>query len=595
MQRHCGGICMPTRTKRPTATRAGTSPAKRLGRYNAKRNLAVSGEPAGGRQAERAGAVSRFVIQKHDATRLHFDFRLEMEGVYRSWAVPKGLPTTPGDRALAVEVEDHPLEYGTFEGNIPAGNYGAGTVMLWDRGHYTVSGVSPEQAYRQGKMHLALMGEKSVGEWTLVRMQARPGEKHTNWLLIKNNSPTHRASLTGAARERSVLSGRAMGEIAAGAAGGATPPPSRSRRTAAAGAKGAKRAARTAPSKKKSTVARAMPPRARDRRGDHGRTAEASPAEFIAPMKALSVDTVPKGKWRLEIKLDGYRAIAVLNGGNVELWSRNHKALTADYPEVVQALQAIPCTNAVIDGEIVALDAAGHSRFQLLQNRGGAERPPIVYYVFDLLHHDGRSLLRVPIEERQIALEVLVGKRSEVVRFSPVFDLAPDKLLREARKQGLEGIIAKQPGSFYEPDRRSGTWLKCKVQGEQEFVIGGFTAPKNSRPHFGAVLVGYYEGDKLIYAGKVGSGFDTERLGSLHREFMKRRIASCPFANLPAPKRPRYGLGMTRAAMKDVTWVKPELVAQVRFTEWTADGSLRHPVFLGLRDDKRAREVGREA
>jgi len=311
-------------------------------------------------------------------------------------------------------------------------------------------------------------------------------------------------------------------------------------------------------------------------------------------MKALSVEAVPAGKWRLEIKLDGYRAIAVLNQGKVELWSRNRKPLE-DYPEVRAALANLPCHSAVLDGEIVALDESGRSRFQLLQGRSlpGA-RPTIVYYVFDLVEIDGRSLLQTPLEERQAALAALVGKRSDALRLSPVFEAEPAALLEAVRQQGLEGIIAKAAGSPYEPDRRSGTWLKCKVHGEQEFVIGGFTPPKNSRSYFGALLVGYYEGKRLRYAGKVGTGFDYARLQSLHAEMQRRRVASCPFADLPQARRSRFGAGMTASAMRGVTWVRPELVAQVRFTEWTEDGLLRHPVFLGLRTDKAARETVRE-
>jgi bifunctional non-homologous end joining protein LigD len=313
-------------------------------------------------------------------------------------------------------------------------------------------------------------------------------------------------------------------------------------------------------------------------------------------MKAVSVDTVPEGRWRLEVKLDGYRAVALLNEGEVELWSRNRKPLTADYPEVIEALRRLRCANATIDGEIVALDAQGRTRFQLLQGRDlGGARPPIVYYVFDLLHRDGRSMLELPIEERQAALEALVGKQAGTVRFSPVFEMKPADLLAAVRQQGLEGIIAKQPGSRYEPGHRSGAWLKCKVLGEQEFVIGGFTPPKNSRPHFGAILVGYYRGREFIYAGKVGSGFDHALLKSLHAEFSRRRIEACPFANLPLDRTSRFGAGMGRAAMREVTWIKPELVAQVRFAEWTQEGLLRQPVFLGLRTDKAPRAVVREA
>jgi bifunctional non-homologous end joining protein LigD len=388
--------------------------------------------------------------------------------------------------------------------------------------------------------------------------------------VIKNEGPEHQARMTGAKRERSVLTGRTQDEIA--------------------GEKLTKtKAAKTA---------RAKPTKAKAPKKKVAAIKSPAPARFIPPMKAVSVDAVPPGKWRLEIKLDGYRAIAVINEGEIELWSRNHKPLTEHYPEVVEALKKIPCTNAVIDGEIVALDEQGRSRFQLMQRRDADEgRPPIVYYVFDLLHHDGRALLREPIEERQIALEMLAGrdKQSKVVRFSPVFETDPAELLAAVRKQGLEGIIAKQPGSIYEPDRRSGAWLKAKVFGEQEFVIGGYTPPQHSRQYFGAIVVGYYEGKKLMYAGKVGSGFDRALLAALYKEFQKRRVGECPFANLPQPRKPRYGLGMTAAAMREVTWVKPQLVAQIRFAEWTSEGSLRQPVFLGLRHDKPAADVVREA
>jgi bifunctional non-homologous end joining protein LigD len=551
------------------------SASGRLKKYRAKRNLVESGEPddaKAGRAGKKAGAkeLRRYVIQKHHATRLHYDFRLEMDGVYRSWAVPKGIPTKPGERNLAIEVEDHPLAYGTFEGTIPEGNYGAGTVMLWDRGYYSVADQSPEASYRAGKIHLALAGDKCVGEWTLVRLRPRGDEKKTQWLLLKNSGPQERAAMTGAERDNSVLTGRSLEEIAEGKKAAGRRPATRIR----------------PPAKGKSAREKKLPARAPG----------GEAAKFIPPMKALSVEKVPAGDWRLEIKWDGYRAIAVINHGEVELWSRNHKPLTAAYPEVVEALGKMPCSNAVIDGEIVALDAEGRAKFQLLQGRGrGGSRPAIIYYVFDLLHFDGRSLLQHPIEERQMALEVLVGKKTGTVRYSPVIDATPEELLDEARKQGFEGIIAKTAGSVYEPDRRSGAWLKCKIFGEQEFVIGGFTPPKNSREYFGAILVGYYAGKDLMYAGKVGSGFDRRRLESLHRDFLKRRVEKCPFANLPSSRRSRFGTGMTASAMREVTWIRPDLVGQVRFTEWTDDGSLRHPVFLGLRPDKSAKEVVREA
>lgn len=314
-------------------------------------------------------------------------------------------------------------------------------------------------------------------------------------------------------------------------------------------------------------------------------------------MKALGVTRIPSGDWRLEVKFDGFRALGLVRRGKPpELWSRNERPLTHDYPEVVESLARLPCRDALVDGEIVAIDREGRSRFQLLQQRDASgERPPILYYVFDLLHLDGRSLTGKPIEERRAALERLVRDESGAIRLSPVFQVPPDRLLAEARRKGLEGIVAKAAGSRYEIGRRSGAWLKCRISSEQEFVIGGFTAPRGGRSHFGAVLVGYNREGKLIYAGKVGTGFDQKRLRELHALFVRRRRTRCPFANLPMEGRPRFGEPMNAAAMGRVTWIRPDLVCQVRFSEWTDDGLLRQPVFLGLRSDKPASEVVREA
>jgi len=301
------------------------------------------------------------------------------------------------------------------------------------------------------------------------------------------------------------------------------------------------------------------------------------------------------GPWRCEVKFDGYRAIALLNDGRAELWSRTRNEMSPDYPEVVAALSKVRCRNATLDGEIVALDTAGHSRFQLLQARELAgERPPIVYYAFDLLHLDGVPQLDRPIQDRRAALESLLGRAKLPLQLSPGFVVQPADLMTEVRRQGLEGIVAKRQASKYEPDRRSGAWLKCKILNEQEFVIGGFTAPRQSRQFFGAILAGYYEAGELRYAGKVGSGFDAKWLKSLHGEFQQRRIDRCPFADLPRPKKPRFGQGMTRAEMSRVSWVRPDLVAQIRFGEWTHDALLRQPVFVGLRRDKPPQQVRRE-
>lgn len=322
----------------------------------------------------------------------------------------------------------------------------------------------------------------------------------------------------------------------------------------------------------------------------------ASPAVFIPPMKALGVGAVPDGPaqaWHCEIKFDGYRAVAVLNQGKVELWSRSHKPL--DYPEVLPHVQALECRNAVIDGEIVALDTKGRSSFQTLQGRDLGERPPIVFYLFDLLHLDGRSLLAEPIEARRALLEKLVRKPSSFLQLSPVFDVEPATFLAKAREQGLEGMILKRKRSLYEAGRRSGAWLKVKNINEQEFVVGGFTPPRNSRQYFGAILVGHYREGELIYAGKVGTGFDARWLRRLHAQFLSLATAECPFANLPLDHRSRFGQGMTPAVMRTVTWLRPKLVAQIKFAEWTHEGLLRQPVFLGLRKDKAANAVKREA
>ena len=311
-------------------------------------------------------------------------------------------------------------------------------------------------------------------------------------------------------------------------------------------------------------------------------------------MKALGATEVPTGHWHCEIKFDGYRALAVLNAGKVELWSRNHRPLQADYPEVATALAEVKCRNAVLDGEIVALDASGRSRFQLLQNREVSDRPKIAFFVFDLLHLDGRDLTARPIEERRKILTTLLMKSKAPLQLSPAFEVEPAELLKAAKQKGLEGIIAKRPGSPYEAGRRSGAWLKCKVLGEQEFVIGGFTSPQRSRQFFGASRIGYYRRGKLFCAGKVGTGFSSRLLESLHAKFLKRTQTACPFANLPMAGRPRFGTGMTRRDMQKVTWLKPEFVAQIKFAEWTNDGVLRQPVFLGLRKDKPAKQVRRE-
>jgi bifunctional non-homologous end joining protein LigD len=355
------------------------------------------------------------------------------------------------------------------------------------------------------------------------------------------------------------------------------------------------------PSKAKaSSKTRLRPVRAKPARKEAAsvrrKPASNSPAAYVEPMKALGVAGISGDEWLLEIKYDGFRTLAVLNEGEVELWSRNHKSLLDRFPELVPALKKLKCGNAVVDGEVAALDPEGRPTFQLLQARasGEAADAPLVYYVFDLLHLDGESLISKPIEERRAALTKLVARAPALIRLSPVFDEEPDVLLEAVRKQGLEGIIGKRRGSPYEIGRRSGAWVKKRISLDQEFVIGGYTPPQGGRTHFGALLVGYHEKGKLLYAGKVGTGFNARLLAQLHARFESLRTADCPFDNLPMPRRPQFGTGATAAALRDVTWLEPKLVCQVKFSEWTREGILRQPVFLGLREDKKAGEVVRE-
>jgi bifunctional non-homologous end joining protein LigD len=317
---------------------------------------------------------------------------------------------------------------------------------------------------------------------------------------------------------------------------------------------------------------------------------------FIEPMKARLAAQLPVGKnWLYEIKFDGVRALAMKQGSSIQLISRSAKDLTAKYSELAEKLAGLPVETAIVDGEVVALDSEGRPSFQLLQcyHMPGQRKPPLFYYAFDLIHLDGNDLCQLPLFKRKAALKELLAGFSERIRFSGELQGAANRLVEQMRKRGLEGLIAKQKDSKYEAGKRSGAWIKYKWANEQEFVIGGYTNPKGSRTHFGAVLVGYYETERFIFAGKVGTGFNEKLLSALFKRFQQLRIPDCPFANLPERGMP-HGRGLSTAEMRRCTWVKPELVCQVRFAEWTRDGHLRQPAFLGLRHDKVAREVVRE-
>jgi bifunctional non-homologous end joining protein LigD len=316
--------------------------------------------------------------------------------------------------------------------------------------------------------------------------------------------------------------------------------------------------------------------------------------DFVEPMKARLVGSKPAGPWIWEIKFDGYRAVA-LRGGETRILSRNEKDLGARFPAVKDSIAALDVQDAIIDGEIVALDEKGRSSFQLLQGADmGTDKPPIVYYAFDLLLLNGKNLQGLPIEERKAKLEELLKKPPGVVRYSRSFTEDIDELLGRAHKLGLEGLIGKRAGSRYEAGKRTGAWIKLKLHQEQEFVIGGYTDPEGGRKYFGALLVGFYEGKNLKFAGRVGTGFSEQFLRSLYSDFEKIRTDQCPFYNLPAKGRSRWDQGLTAAEMKRCHWVKPVMVCQIKFTEWTRDDRLRQPIFLGIREDKNANEVVRE-
>jgi bifunctional non-homologous end joining protein LigD len=557
-----------------------------LAEYKRKRDFAKTAEPKGGKPLpKKVKGASRFVIQKHDASRLHYDFRLEMDGVLKSWAVPKGLPWTQGEKHLAVEVEDHPVEYASFEGLIPEGQYGGGTVMLWDRGNYHVYGEDPLRSWREGKLHLVLDGEKTNGEWTLIRL--RGNEDKPQWLLMKTG-----ASLEPISKKRddqSVKSRRTMAEIA----GDRDAEWESNREDEDTSAKSTLKRRIHAALKKKDSVAQISNLRSISAQVENLRHLPGAKPRFIEPMKARLVDSAPNvGDWSYELKFDGFRACAVKDGDKLSLISRNGNELRSRFPEIADAVKALAADQCVIDGEIVALDEEGRSSFQLLQAiELEGRKAPLRFYVFDLLQFNGKSLLQLPLTARKELLGELCEGVPEPIRYSGEIGADVRKLLPEVKKRGLEGLIGKLRNSVYEPGRRSGAWIKLKCVEEQEFVIGGYTPPGGSRKHFGAILVGYYHDGRLRFAGKVGSGFNVRSLSILHKKFQADERDDCPFVDLPSKQGGQWVQGITPSMMKKMHWVNPKFIAQIKFAEWTRDGKLRQPVFLGLREDKDPGEV----
>jgi bifunctional non-homologous end joining protein LigD len=463
-----------------------------LSEYRRKRDPGKTPEPFSGGTR---GAQPIFVVQRHDARRLHYDFRLERAGALASWAVPKGVPVEPGAKALAVHVEDHPLEYATFHGEIPAGQYGAGTVEIWDRGTYELL-----EEKRNGQLTVDLHGERLHGRYTLV--PAHLDGKEQNWLLIKGH--------------------------------------------------------------------------------DDGSESSAVHVDY-APMLATLADAVPHGEeWTYEVKFDGFRALAYVRGGECTLVSRNGNSLTERFPAVAKDVaKATKTPNAVLDGEICRVNAeTGRATFSELQQGSGV----LVYYAFDLLELDGAPVVDEPLEERRERLRSLLDARTTTVSFSESFDDG-DALFAVAAEQGLEGIIAKRRGSAYK-QRRTRDWLKVKTGNVQEFVVAGYTRGAGRRAGtFGSLVLAVNEGSELRYVGNVGTGFDDAEIRKLLALLKPLHRETPPFAAPPK---------MPRVRRSDVTWVEPQLVAQVRFGEWTHDGRLRHPAYLGIREDKAASEVTRE-
>jgi bifunctional non-homologous end joining protein LigD len=524
---------------------------KALAEYRRKRDFTKTSEPPPlTPRASRDGSSRLFVIQKHAATRLHYDLRLEMDGTLKSWAVPKGPPYDLHEKRLAMAVEDHPMDYARFEGVIPKGEYGGGTVMVWDIGTYGVI----DGNYWQGKLHVVFHGKKLNGEWILVKSKDRDG-KGNAWLLIKGGAPMER--LSQKQDDSSALTRRSMEQIAKAA--DAVWHSSRN---------GSAAASTTA---EEPSVDLAGLPKAR--------------VKFIEPMLARSTTELPNGadKWIYEVKLDGYRCLAGKDSRGAHLWSRRGNSFTKDFPDIARACESLP-PDTVVDGEVVALDARGRASFNLIQHRR-SKASAIQLYVFDILLYKGISLLGMELSERRKLLADVIAPNGESLRLSENFEAEPAALLSAAKELGLEGIIAKRKNSLYEPGKRSGAWVKYKLNHSEEFVIGGFT-PGNP---FDALIVGHYEGKDLHFVAKVRNGFVPRTRREVFKKLQPLEQVECPFVNLPEKKRTPWAL--TPEEMKNCRWIRPELVAQVEFTEWTPDRHLRAAAFVGLREDKNPREV----
>ncbi|HEY5540779.1 MAG TPA: DNA ligase D [Coriobacteriia bacterium] len=504
-----------------------------LEEYRAKRDFAHTPEPVSGAPAT-DGALT-FVVQKHDARALHYDFRLELDGVLVSWAVPKGPSLDPHDKRLAVHVEDHPLDYGGFEGTIPAGEYGAGSVILWDRGTWQPLG-DPHAGMARGDFKFSLQGEKLRGLWVLVRLKPRHGEKRENWLLIKERDEFARPR-----EEYDVLAEQPDSVLGA--------------------------------------------------EGDGGNPADPQPSSAPTPFPATVdlelatlVDRPPDGEeWVAEVKYDGYRVVLALDGGQARAFTRSHADWSDRFSGLTRAAAQLPASSAVIDGEAVVFDAQGVSRFELLQKELGQHPEKVAFAAFDLLYLNGYDLRDLPLTQRKELLRDLLAEQPATapIRYADHVAGGGAEFYRHACLADLEGIVCKRANSPYAPGRGR-EWVKIKCRQSQELVVGGFTEGAGSRAALGSVLVGTYDGERLAYAGRIGSGFDEATVASLRARLDALERPDPPFD--PAP----------HITGHIVHWTSPEVVIEAAFREWTAEGVLRQPVFLGVREDKPATDVVRE-